>query len=457
MRRYLRYISAVLFLVMLAVFILPSCAPAEEDESEQLKFYSCDSYAPLLAIIEKYNNECAKNHKKSEQIEIVEFESEDEMNTRLSTEIMSRKGPDIISLDQKLPFEKLIDSNVFADLNELINNDKSDDKIDMNDYNDVVMNSGVYNDKRYFLPLFYAPDIAIVNKETLNKFKISQNFDFAFDSFGSELSYYLKNKKDEPFYWIGSGGRIFFNQFINSYVDCFNKKSYLDTDEFNNNLDIVTEIAKNDMAFDIQNQGVYYNGIDNYEGIFSVSYSDTISAISTQLCYNKIQGENPIILPNARKDKNTVSAYAQCAFAVNDNSKHKDKILNFIKYVLSEDVQKYWCNAEYTTFLAAIPVNKKAFASETEDAYKAVIYSEIYTDEIDDETVSKLLKESVDESLEAINNINSCSIYSYKTIGNNYYNSTVIGEIVDDYLNDKITKQKFLRQLKSATNIYLTE
>ena len=51
----------------------------------------------------------------------------------------------------------------------------------------------------------------------------------------------------------------------------------------------------------------------------------------------------------------------------------------------------------------------------------------------------------------------SSFIYDYLEFENTYYNSSVIGDIVNDYLNGDISKEKFIRQLTAATEIYLTE
>ena len=48
-------------------------------------------------------------------------------------------------------------------------------------------------------------------------------------------------------------------------------------------------------------------------------------------------------------------------------------------------------------------------------------------------------------------------IYNYKNLKTTYYNSSVIGDIVDKYLSGDISKEKFIRQLTAATEIYLTE
>lgn len=56
-----------------------------------------------------------------------------------------------------------------------------------------------------------------------------------------------------------------------------------------------------------------------------------------------------------------------------------------------------------------------------------------------------------------IDNITECSLYSFYYLSDTYYNSTVIGDIVDKYLNGDISKEKFIRQLSAATEFYLTE
>ena len=56
-----------------------------------------------------------------------------------------------------------------------------------------------------------------------------------------------------------------------------------------------------------------------------------------------------------------------------------------------------------------------------------------------------------------INNITKCNLYSFNCLSDTYFNSSVISDIVDKYLNGDISKEKFIRQLSAATEIYLTE
>ena len=57
--------------------------------------------------------------------------------------------------------------------------------------------------------------------------------------------------------------------------------------------------------------------------------------------------------------------------------------------------------------------------------------------------------------IDIADNVNSCTLY--RDVSHSYYNDNVIGDIVDNYINKGISKDKFIRQLSAATEIYLTE
>ena len=63
--------------------------------------------------------------------------------------------------------------------------------------------------------------------------------------------------------------------------------------------------------------------------------------------------------------------------------------------------------------------------------------------------------------IDIADNVNACTLY--RDVSHSYYNDNVIGEIVDNYINidnyinKGISKEKFIRQLSAATEIYLTE
>lgn len=151
----MKRIIALLLTIICVLIIFPSCT-SEETENENLTYYMVknDGY-PMDEIIKKYNLYCDKTLDKTYKIEIKEFDSEDEMLTKMSTEMMAGTGPDIFTLDQCLPFEKLMKNNSFADIKELAENDTSEDKLNFSDYNQLVIQCGQYNGRQYIVPCFY--------------------------------------------------------------------------------------------------------------------------------------------------------------------------------------------------------------------------------------------------------------------------------------------------------------
>ncbi len=438
---------------IITVFAFSGCGESTAS-SNSSKLTYCAYYEDAICdIIKRYNKYCTKHYDKSYQIEIVEFDSEDTMLTKISTEIMAGKGPDIISLNQKLPFEKLIDNGSFADIDQLAELYKSD--IDFDDYNSTIMDCGIYNGKRYIIPIAYCPNILITTQEILDKYNLG-NTNFSFKELEIRLSdkdhsYALFGNKDETY--------KFFLSYVNEYVDFYNKTTEFSSDEFTESLDYIGKMIRNDNS---RKEGTTWDIIGNY--LFRTSQlSFDGSMISTLNSYFYIYNNNstPVIIPNYNKKANAVSAFVQCGIALNNNSNNKEKALAFIQYVLSYDIQKLWSESGSSPSIVvrALPVNKAAFEYVIDYTSKRVydINDDGEYEKSEEEYSDEIKTKFFNEYLDMINSISSCTLYDYLEFENTYYNSSVIGDIVNDYLNGDISKEKFIRQLSAATEIYLTE
>ena len=443
---------------IITVFAFSGCGESTAS-SNSSKLTYCAYYEDAICdIIKRYNKYCTKHYDESYQIEIVKFESQEEMNIKISTEVMSGGGPDIISLDQPLPFEKLIENHTFADVDELVNTYGSN--IDFNDYNTKVMESGIVNRKRYFVPFFYSPNIFISTQEKLKEYDLNFS-DFSYIELSKQLS---QEKVSYSLFGNGSDNYSFLYSFIDNYVNSDNKTTNFDTNSFLENIDYIKKLINNDNT----NENVYYNlyNSENNGCILSTPrllFGGTIGGIKTAYYNIFLQNKTPAILPNFSYE-NKITAYVECGIAINQNSDKKDKALRFIEYCLSEDVQEYWCGSRSDkgfsgTNEISLPVNNKAFdyavKVETGEEWD---YNE--DGEFDEE--EKEFSENVDsifwkDYLGIIDDISGCTLYNYKNLKTTYYNSTVIGDIVDKYLSGDISKEKFIRQLTAATEIYLTE
>ena len=447
-----------IFLLLAILLCFASCSKNNED-GQKLKYYTINNEDSLcVELIQKYNNYCLKNLDESYQIEIVQYDSLEEMYTIMATEIMSGDGPDIISLDQPLPFEKLIENHAFADVDELINTYGSN--IDFNDYNTKVMESGIVNRKRYFVPFFYCPNIFISTQEKLKEYDLNFS-DFSYRELSRQLS---QEKVSCSLFGNESDNYSLLYSFIDSYVNFDNKTTNFDTNSFLENIDYIKKLINNDNT----NENVYYDlyNSENNGCILSTPrllFGGTIGGIKTAYYNIFLQKKTPAILPNFSYE-NKITAYVECGIAINQNSDKKDKALRFIEYCLSEDVQEYWCGSRSDkgfsgTNEISLPVNNKAFDYAVEvETGEEWDYNE--DGEFDEE--EKEFSENVDSIfwkyyLGIIDDISGCTLYNYKNLKTTYYNSSVIGDIVDKYLKGDISKDKFIRQLSAATEIYLTE
>lgn len=443
---------------IITVFVFSGCGESTASSNSSKLTYCAYNEDVICDIIERYNKYCKKHYDESYQIEIVEYDSLEEMYTIMATEIMSGDGPDIISLDQPLPFEKLIENHAFADVDKLINTYGSN--IDFNDYNTKVMESGIVNRKRYFVPFFYCPNIFISTQEKLKEYDLNFS-DFSYKELSKQLS---QEKVSCSLFGNESDNYSLLYSFIDSYVNFDNKTTNFDTNSFLENIDYIKKLINNDNT----NENVYYNlyNSENNGCILSTPkllFGGTMGGVKTAYYNIFLQNKTPAILPNFSYE-NKITAYVECGIAINQNSDKKDKALRFIEYCLSEDVQEYWCGSRSDkgfsgTNEISLPVNNKAFdyAVEVETA-EEWDYNE--DGEFDEE--EKEFSENVDsifwkDYLGIIDDISGCTLYNYKNLKTTYYNSSVIGDIVDKYLNGDISKEKFIRQLSAATEIYLTE
>ena len=167
-------VVSLFLLVLIVIMNFVGCTESENfgDVKNRMTYYTTNDSDDFCDLIKIYNNYCMQNYDKSYQIAVLKFASEDEINTKLSTELMAGKGPDIISINQKLPFEKLLNNGTFLDVNKLCDNNTQADKIDFNNFNSAIMKCGIYNGKRYIVPLFYGTDVFVSTQEKLKKLSL---------------------------------------------------------------------------------------------------------------------------------------------------------------------------------------------------------------------------------------------------------------------------------------------
>lgn len=123
--------------------------------------------------------------------------------TQLQSELMAGQGPDILLWNNRpesglygsgfADVNKVLESGVFYNLDNFI---VHDDTFDINDYNENVLNGGMYKGERLFIPITYGVTAFTTSKENLDRNQIKLSEDLNFNQFSKIISDYCKNNED---------------------------------------------------------------------------------------------------------------------------------------------------------------------------------------------------------------------------------------------------------------------
>lgn len=458
---------------ILLLSVLSGCESSDKAEiSNNITYYKVkDGWSRGESWIYDYNKSCDNEDK----IEIVEFESTEALKNRLTTELMTGGGPDLLNeamfVSANLSIEKLIDMGAFMDLNELIESDNSDDKIDLTEQNQKALESGVLNGKRFCVPLYYVPNFIMTTKEKYSKYMNEKTLSLSYDAL-IDLFDKINESEDIRLYKYSDSSNFknLLISYIDSNIDLVNKTSTLDSEKFKDTVTRIDKLIKKYSHNTKDNNESVINWteeIDHDSYIFEDMIAQSPYDIYSRIVYTEQRGDTPIIVGTPTGGPDTLSANITESVFVNKNCTKTDKVLKAIKFAMSEETQSEQVGAEierYNPMFAAysgnlFPVNNKSFEKlmTTADSFTYNTKDSYY--EGDDDGIPDDDKEQAAVSDESRNMLHNAleSISSYELDTYWYYNTQAIYELFQSYLRNEITVDKFISDLKSKTKIYLEE
>ena len=437
-----KFVSILLAVVL--IFSVLTCVGCEADKKEEntITYYH---YEPQVSTVSSFIYDYNKKFGNTDyKINVVEFDDIEKMTSRLSTEIMAGKGPDIITSGElemlSSSTEKLIKQGTFANLDDIFDDDSSDDKLDLSDYNSNILNAGVYEGKRYYLPVVFEPQILLTSSVEFSK--------YSDDNAESKLTYdgvvtlnnnILKDRTNNRFFYDSENYKRILLNYIDEHVDLYSQKCNFDSENFMESITSLKEFCNSNE-----------NKTDEIVPIFSVSGQYELFALYDEIAAIDNDGDKPLITNMPNQDGAPIGKIMDAIF-INNNSNNKQKILKFIKYALSEKVQSDFCGANIEEYLPTTsygsgweyPVNNESY-SKLFDKAKEVKYIN---------NTANISEANFMYAKDYVDNIKSYRLYGLY----DYYNTEVIGDIVDKFLSDEIDENKFIKELKSKTEIYLDE
>lgn len=260
----------------------------------------------------------------------------------LNTELLTGKGPDIINASW-LPYEKYIGKNMFADLSALMEEDKG---FDRSRYYTNIFDALEYKDRLYTLPASFRFNLLAVNNKIFEKAAAGiddTRWTWAdFTEAGRKLT-----GKD------GAGGRKVFTGIsrqtvleymlkgnFSSFVNEQDKKASFDSKEFTDLLNMAKEFGDGKIPNDRTAANLNYDDLDSIENGTVIFNPQTMDSYISYAFLKALYRDQVRLLnyPSSGSGKGGVFE-SGTLFSINNNSKNKAAAWEFLKFLLSDEVQ----------------------------------------------------------------------------------------------------------------------
>lgn len=310
--------------------------------------------------IDKYNASCDTTQV---EYDLIPREYIDVTHHKIVKEIEEGRGPDLIFIDrtfmQRNNIKELIKDGMLADMGELIN---SSILSNSEQFNMDVINTGVIDDKRVFIPISYTTDIMASSKQLLENNRIELTNDTTASEFIDIIkSFNATSPEHIPAFLYTD---FLYNVFI-SHIEVTDNMvkstpqtiSLLDMESHlggtydkkrainNNFIDMYSLIFKKNILFTPLDGGIEYDR-NNDSDIFDRLYNQ----------YNVYNGYgNDMVVFQYPFTGGNTKTYPNMGFVVNINSEKRNKAIKFFEYMLSEDVQS---DVDYAL---TIPINLDSY------------------------------------------------------------------------------------------------
>jgi ABC-type glycerol-3-phosphate transport system substrate-binding protein len=433
---------------------------AEKSEQPVLKIYLKIYDSVISSAIKKYNDE----HIGVLKIEDTVIRDNNEFQSKMTTELLAGEGPDIIRIDTNLfqSIHKIVSTGIFCDLNKVNAQSKV---LNIDDYYEKVMDRGVFDGKRYLIPIGYDIPTFFTTKEMLKKFDIQlDKSNRTWENLAKTVKTFLNSNNSKKIYFFYDLNFCDLMQSSGlSFVDYSKKNSKFSSKEFIELLNIYKDIypsvqiknqqgAKPDYSsrcsgdansndlnipemdsivpeFLKTRQCVMFNG----EG-WGMGEPGDLRALNTGV--RDALSEEMVVYPMPTFDGKE-SSYIKMPDLIGINSKcrYKKEALDFIKLIMSRDLE--FGNLGSSNSMLS-PINIKAYKASQKREMDHNIFPN---------PLPKSLTEVIDEIIGGIGN----TVMYDETI------NKVVEEEATKFIKGKETAGQAAKAIDEKVNLYLNE
>ena len=319
--------------LLVAGTFLTGCSKEVEQKNDSLHVYAGVNDVIMDYAVKEFQRRYPEISVEYEGRKIIEDTDEHYgYNQQLSAQLMSGSGADIFFLQDYWDIDKLVQAGAFADLNEIYENSAvfHDD-----DFAGNIMDAGVFDGKRYFLPMEYRLPMLISTREILEEAGFHSDNCTDFDSFMEESNRYLNSANYD---------RRLFRMDITA-INCIFWAGYSIVE----NGEVVWDIEETRDYFE-WNKAVYEGGTDEY------MFGDLLGAEAVRDGACLFEGSgfldtdlnamralytigNPVALPIYNKEGG-ITALINRAVAVRANSQNMDNVRMFLEILFDKKIME---------------------------------------------------------------------------------------------------------------------
>jgi multiple sugar transport system substrate-binding protein len=350
-----------------------SAADTAKSEEIVLTFTETPLAPNVKNAVYDYNN----NHKDI-YIKSTEFKADENSVNRLITSLSVGEGSDIIIVNPTVfpAISKVAASGIFYDLNELISKDK---ELNLSDYNRKVLDYGVIDGKRYFIPIdydflgFYAKKGALEE----NGF-ITEGPQWNLKNFVDNACNYAQINKEKGKYFVGTKG-LSCSDFVKcsgiQIIDTKRRENRITSPEFIEVLNMykkftgaICQLGPSDVSANIETVSGYSSirryGISRFDsGDFLVLDNKSLWGGWINCDYNI---DMELYLYPTYSGENSILLNPELSYGINANCKYKKEAFDFIKGLISEKYQgctnkEGETHSSFPKHSSYIPINNNAF------------------------------------------------------------------------------------------------
>lgn len=362
-----------------------------------------------------------------------------------TTELMTGEGADIMEV-MNLPYQKFIDKNALVNLSELIKNDST---FDINKYHQGILNACKYKDNLYIMPINFAFGSFGANKEIFDKEGL--NIDSAKWTWKEFLTIAKKITKDKD----GDGKP---DQYALSKMTVEDIFGYMLYDEYSKFIDYDKGTAKFDsqefidllnFTKDFSKENIFNPKMDTQK-LYSMTDPGTIGFMQQYISgYNSItmnqalfNGEVKYLdMPTYSGNSNSKRFYPGRTFSINNKSEMKAEAWEFIKSLLSDEIQSSTDMYQFAINLNALKQQEKLQLSQ---GYIYDMYKE------QGRKVKPLTQADIDLINKMIGELKTMAYSDSKA-------EKIVADGAKEFFTGKKSAQETAKMIQSKINIYLGE